>query len=802
MIGSGLDLALRLAVGTDRGSRVRLSLITAGVALAVAMLLGVTGVMPAAWDRAGKPSGRGVIFGEHDAQRTEGVRTDLSVGFWHGRETRLMRVELVGPPVPPPAGVPRIPGPGQVFVSPALADALAGAHRAELTARLPGEVVGRIGRGGLVGPEELFAIAGAPAGVVQGDLSSGFEAAGDPGLAVNDGTGMRAESSPPEETWVAVLLAGVGLLVPMVVLVGTLTRLSAASRERRASALRLIGATGRQLRMIGAVEGAIVGVGGAAGAGLFFLLRGPAAALFPLKDGIWASEVQPPWIALLLVLLGVPALTAASGGIAVRRALATPLGVHRQGNPRRAGVSRLLPLALGLALIVGAYADRRAVLHGSWHGMGLLLSGAALCLIGVAIAGPALTRTAGTVLARWGPGTASQLAGRRLVMDPTSSARAVTGMALVVIVIGSALAFLPLLAGTGLGSGAESARSLRAGTVAVSLDGRADVTEPLRTLTAIHGVRGVVAISDALLLPARAPAAGEAVALGTPVPGNQPIVAVIADCSKLANVLLTPLHDCRPGTMQYLGSDSFNASTVSAAHKLQLVTYDDHTRRYLASGATINPTGLSSLQLPDGLSSSYSGFSISGDVLIPPANIGDDMPVTKILVATDGRPETAEEVRTTLGTARTIFAPVTPAEAISRVRTTKDGYIRAALLAALTVVFVGGISLAVTTADSLRERRRAHAALTALGTPVAVLRRSVLLQTALPLILNVGLAVLVAASTSRLYLRLGDPDQPPPLPWAGYGAIALAAVTACLLATAAALPFVRSAARPDTLRTE
>ena len=119
------------------------------------------------------------------------------------------------------------------------------------------------------------------------------------------------------------------------------------------------------------------------------------------------------------------------------------------------------------------------------------------------------------------------------------------------------------------------------------------------------------------------------------------------------------------------------------------------------------------------------------------------------------------------------------------------------------VVLVGGLSLTVTTADSLRERRNAHAALAAMGVPLRVLRRSVLLQTATPLMLTITVAVGVSAAASWMYLRLASDDVPAPaLPWAGYGLIAVCAVVASLLATASALPFVRSAARPDALRTE
>ncbi len=61
-------------------------------------------------------------------------------------------------------------------------------------------------------------------------------------------------------------------------------------------------------------------------------------------------------------------------------------------------------------------------------------------------------------------------------------------------------------------------------------------------------------------------------------------------------------------------------------------------------------------------------------------------------------------------------------------RSATDGYAQAALIGTLMVVLVGGLSLAVTTVDGLRERRRAQATLIALGMPVRMLRRGVVLQ--------------------------------------------------------------------------
>lgn len=157
-------MGMRLALGGDRSARVRLVLMSGGVAAGVALLLGVAGAAPAALDRLETASSRYVTFTERQGQLTTGVRAETSVGFWRGQPLRVLDVEIVGPPVQPPQGVRSLPGPGEVLVSPALAAALDGPSSAELLPRLHGKVTGTIGDAGLVGPAELFAIAGAAPG--------------------------------------------------------------------------------------------------------------------------------------------------------------------------------------------------------------------------------------------------------------------------------------------------------------------------------------------------------------------------------------------------------------------------------------------------------------------------------------------------------------------------------------------------------------------------------------------------------------------------------------------------------------
>lgn len=808
-------LGLRLTFSGDRGGRLRLLMMVAGVAVGVGLLLAVAGVLPAAAERIGKTAARDVADGPDGVMHEQGARAALSVGFWRGRELRIFQVEVIGPAVAPPLGVPRTPRPGEVFVSPALARALVGRHGSELAPRLPGRVAGTVDRVGLVGPEELYAVAGATVGAldragpggVSPRIGPGFARPGDGGLFASqgvhaNGTGMGQEDNAATDLLPVLGLAGVGVVVPLLILIGTSTRLSAASRERRVSAMRLVGASARQLRLFGAVEAAVVGtVGAVLGAGLFLLVRAPGAALLPITDGVYAGDVAPPAIAWLAVLVGVPVLAAAAGALAVRRAVAAPLAVRRQAAPARAGAGLLVPLGVGLALLVVAYADRPAVRTGAWHGRVLLLAGAALCLIGLAIGAAALSRLAGQLLSRFGGGLASQLAGRRLAVNPGGAARAISGTALVVVLLGWMVALLPALVAAQTAADDEMTGALRPGTVVVTLRANADVPA---TVAALHGLAGVGQVTTIghlrLLPPGMRPQ--DCCGDGPPRIAEQPPTAVVADCAALGRVLRAPLDGCRRGVVQYLGGETLDAATIAATGRLVPI---DSAGEPMAVRALSVPAPLTAVSIPRTSTVRPDGLLVGGDLLIPPSMVPADLAGSwfpHVLVATDGRPDTIEAVRASLGQ-QTPFPPLTAAESVALARSASTGYAQAALLIVLAVVLAGGLSLAVTTVDGLRESRRAHGALIAMGTPTGLLRRSVLLSAGLPLLLNIGLAVLITAGTSWLFLRLTIAETfAPALPWAAYGAIAAVAVLAGLLANVAVLPFIRAAVRPDALRTE
>ncbi|MET8126754.1 FtsX-like permease family protein [Streptomyces sp. NPDC005065] len=118
----------------------------------------------------------------------------------------------------------------------------------------------------------------------------------------------------------------------------------------------------------------------------------------------------------------------------------------------------------------------------------------------------------------------------------------------------------------------------------------------------------------------------------------------------------------------------------------------------------------------------------------------------------------------------------------------------AAVLVALVISLFG---LAVGTAESLATRRRGLAAQAAAGVPHAVLARTLLLETALPLAPAVLLAGIGGMAVHLAYATLVAPGSVPSmLPLL----VPVLVYAGCLLAAATSLPLLRRAAHPAELR--
>jgi hypothetical protein len=415
-------LALRLSLHSGREAFVRLLVTMIAVAVGVAILLAVLADFHAFQVTNNRP------FWEGTQQTRGGQRGEpaSNVELWNysndifkGQTIERLDLAALGPKAPVPPGIARLPGPGQYYASPALAALLRTTPRDELGDRFPGSQVGTIGERALTGPNELVIFVGyspAQLAALPGTLRVS---------TIATASGRQVWSPYFRDAFVVGALA---FLFPILILIGTGTRLAAARREERFAALRLVGATGRQISLIASVD-AIVGAlfGTVLGIGTFLLVRPALADTAITSARYFANDVTPTAAGYVAVLVAVPVASAIASLLSLRRVRISPLGVSRRTTPPAPKVWRLVPLLLGIALfIVGlAITTPRSVGAPAFPGLILIL-------VGLVVGGPWLTTQAARLLGRSVKGASALLAARRLADNPKAAFRTVSGLVLAV----------------------------------------------------------------------------------------------------------------------------------------------------------------------------------------------------------------------------------------------------------------------------------------------------------------------------------------------------------------------------------
>ncbi|MEV4177560.1 hypothetical protein [Nonomuraea sp. NPDC049709] len=215
-------------------------------------------------------------------------------------------------------------------------------------------------------------------------------------------------------------LTGLGLAllaVPVAGLVHQANRLASATRERRLAVLRLAGATPADVRVLGALEGGLLALGGSlVGSALYVVthLAGPLP--------------QVPVVMALVTLGGV-----LSGARAGRHVVASPLGVVRRTRVRGPRVRDLLLLVAGVGFFVlGAVVKGSFPVVGKYGSAVAMAAGLVLLLFGVTLAATWLIRVYARRAGRRARSPETLLAARLVEADPRAWARALSVVSLTV----------------------------------------------------------------------------------------------------------------------------------------------------------------------------------------------------------------------------------------------------------------------------------------------------------------------------------------------------------------------------------
>ena len=782
-----IPLALRLAVSGGREAVTRLLVLAAAVGLGVGLLL--TAV--AATNAVTTWNGRHAWFWTGSAWVPAGPATGVAPLWWHpggdifrGQPISRFDVAATGASSPVPPGIPHNPGPGQYDASPALAALLRATRADELASRYPGRLAGVIGDVALPSPGSLVIIVGrTPAQLahtpnsVQVTSISATEL-GWP-LPRTEASPHGLTYAPPDPgggasaTDLILSVVALAILAPVLIFIATATRLSAARREERFAAIRLAGATRKQVSLLAATESAVAGIlGVAVGFGIFFGLRIAVVGIPFIGQPFFPAELSLSLLDILAVAIGVPVFAAVAARLALHRVNISPLGVARRATPEPPRAWRVVPLLAGLAeLAFWAVHGHPASAGGQVQAF---VSSFALILIGLFIAGPWLTMAAARAMARRASRPGTLIAARRLADDPRAAFRAVSGLVLALFIT----------------------------TVAVV----AITTQNAKNLTRFGSVAEANVLTDQVS--ASNQVAGNSspgTSMGTARPGPAaPAAPLTAQLSGIRGVqgVLVDRADPRltiPGTFHNLGLGSTGPVPAGVVTCAQLATVP-------ALGRC--PAGATAAAFPaDGFNGPLFGIdttAITWPAATVPATRLDALGVDAINVTTNGTVQAVEQARTVLENAHAYPAVSTPStigDIIAQDNSANSDYQQLANVVVLVSLPIAGCTLAAGIAGGLADRKRPFSLLRLTGARLATLRRVVALEGAVPLLAVAAVAIGTGFGAAAMFASEAQ-QHPMVAPGAAYYLLTAGGIVVGLGIIAATFPLLASITGPEAARNE
>ncbi|GAA4896648.1 FtsX-like permease family protein [Stackebrandtia albiflava] len=753
---------LRLASAGGAGGLVRTTLTAVAVGLAVGLLLVAASLPHIFVEREARAQAVDVPF------PTEGLEAGPHTVLVQQRDTRFGEITIIGhlvkaegdtPAVP--AGLERLPGPGELMVSPALAELLETSEGSLLAPRLDGEPDGLISQDGLVGPGDYRYYLGSDAL----DLENSHRVAQ---------FGVEEPGEPfPMMLVLLALISFTVLLLPVAMFMGVAARFGGDSRDRRLAALRLLGTDRAMTRRVAAGEALLGAFAGLVAGTVFFLIGRRFVEGIVLWDvSVFVSDVVPDPVLTLLIVVAVPVITVGVSWLAMRRLIIEPLGVFRQAavGRRRLWWRLLLPVA-GLASLV-LFARDGAFTGGNLEQVGVA-AGVMLVLIGAATLLPWVLDA---VVHRIEGGPVPwQLAIRRLQLGGDAAARAVSGIA---VAAAGAVALQMLFFGvqgqyvtdTGVTDG-HSEAVLQSYTADVDPDAVVRAVDEIDGAETSHRFWSLVAYWDI---------EGEEWPTAFP--------AMVGECADLA--ALADVTGCADGDAFFTDPGGYPAPPESTT-----LTWGDPA---LSEGLEWTvPADLRQVEARyDPINGQFGGLLLTPGAVEPEA-LATGYAQLQVLVS-DDRPLAIEHIRNLVEPTGS-WQPVTViGNEVSEPKF--DGIRRGLLIGVTGVMTLVGFSLLIGMLEQLQERRRLLSVLSAFGTRRRVLGWSVLWQVALPVAF--GLVLSLATGTVVGGALLTMVDLPFAVDWWNLAMVAGIGAGVVLLVTVISLPVLWRLMRADGIRTE
>jgi predicted lysophospholipase L1 biosynthesis ABC-type transport system permease subunit len=182
----------------------------------------------------------------------------------------------------------------------------------------------------------------------------------------------------------------------------------------------------------------------------------------------------------------------------------------------------------------------------------------------------------------------------------------------------------------------------------------------------------------------------------------------------------------------------------------------------------------------------------------------DRLPVQNLVLDTDGSVAAIERARTILEHAYPeLNLPATVAESNAQRVDAKleAAYKQLVAVVILSSLVVAGCSLAVSVVTGLTDRKRPFSLLRLAGAPLTMLRRVVVMESAVPLLILAVVSLATGFVAAALFLD-AQLDESLQAPGAAFWITVLAGIVGSLAVTASTLPMLERMTGPETARNE
>lgn len=347
---------------------------------------------------------------------------------WHGRSIEQLKIYSTTETFKFPDL--KVMQPGEYYLSPALKKAIDEHPTDDILARFGrfNKYLGTVPERYLITPDSLMIISGVDVKEVKEHeehyskiYRSGFD---------DNGTPYDAASI------IVLSVGGAILLFPIIVFVSVATQLGATQREKRYAALRLIGATKRQVNRILILESLLASaVGIAVGLIGFWSLQAPLLNFRINGERMWPSDMRPSVLQHLVIIALTLGLTAFINWRRMRRAQISPQGVsHTLEKVKKLRIWRVIILAVGLGLFAWlSTKDGRQWIRKDSSGAApsLVFVGAFLAImLGLVLSGSWLTNKIALLCVRLSDNASVLIAGKRTAVHSRAIFRSVCGVVL------------------------------------------------------------------------------------------------------------------------------------------------------------------------------------------------------------------------------------------------------------------------------------------------------------------------------------------------------------------------------------